>query len=144
MNTRSKTFRPLHAQKSPPAKEVPQLPRRVLGTDDTLYCRLELRNILSSRGYQIVGEAKNGREAVERFKELRPDLVTMDVVMPEMDGVAAVRQIRMIDPDATILMCTTTGQRSLVMEALNAGAADFVTKPFQDRSVIRSVRKLIG
>ncbi len=120
------------------------MPRSVLVTDDTLYCRLELRNILSSRGYQIVGEAKNGLEAVERFKELRPDLVTMDVVMPEMDGVAAVRQIRMIDPDATILMCTTTGQRSLVMEALNAGAADFVTKPFQDRSVIRSVRKLIG
>lgn len=118
--------------------------KRVLVTDDALYCRMELKNILTSRGYRVVGEARNGQEAVERYRELRPDLVTMDVVMPEMDGVAAVKKIREIDPGATILMCSSMGQRSLLMEALQAGASDFVTKPFRDRSVLNSVRKLIG
>lgn len=120
------------------------MPKSVLVTDDTLYARLELRHILSTFGYQVVGEAKNGLEAVERYRELRPDLVTMDVSMPEMDGVAAVKRIRDLDPSATILMCTSMGQRSLVLEALNAGAADFVTKPFRERHVIHRVRKLIG
>ncbi|MCC6485721.1 MAG: response regulator [Armatimonadetes bacterium] len=118
--------------------------KSVLVTDDTLYSRTLLKNILLSRGYRVVGEASNGREAVEQYRELRPDLVTMDISMPEMDGVAAVRQIREIDPDATILMCSSTGQRSLLVEAMVAGAAAFVTKPFCDTKVIRSVKKLIG
>ncbi len=118
--------------------------KSVLVTDDALYCRMELKNILTSRGYRVVGEARNGQEAVERYRELRPDLVTMDVVMPEMDGVAAVKKIREMDPGATILMCSSMGQRSLMMEALQAGASDFVTKPFRDRCVLNSVRKLIG
>ncbi len=118
--------------------------KSVLVTDDTLYSRLEMKSILTQQGYRVVGEARNGREAVERYKELRPDLVTMDVVMPELDGVAAVRQIRDFDPSATILMCTTAGQRGLVMEAMGAGAADFITKPFRESTVARSVRRLIG
>ncbi len=118
--------------------------KSVLVTDDMLYVRSELRNILTSQGYHVVGEARNGREAVERYKELRPDLVTMDVTMPEMDGVAAVRQIREFDPQAKILMCMSMGQRSLVLEALSAGAADFITKPFRERSLVKRVRKLIG
>lgn len=118
--------------------------KKVLVTDDTLYSRMLLRNLLASHGYTVVGEARNGREAVERYKELCPDLVTMDVVMPEMDGVAAVKEIKRIDPKANILMCTSMGQRSMVLEAIQAGAAGFVVKPFRDANVVRCVRKLIG
>lgn len=118
--------------------------KSVLITDDTLYSRSWLRDILYSKGYQVVGEARNGREAVERYKELKPDLVTMDVVMPELDGVAAVKLIKEFDPKATILVISSMGHRAMVLEALSAGAADFVTKPFREHLVIRSVKKLIG
>jgi two-component system chemotaxis response regulator CheY len=115
----------------------------VLIVDDALFMRMMIRDILSKDGFDVVGEAENGVEAVERFKEMRPDLVTMDIVMPEMDGIEAVKQIMKIDPDAKILMCSAMGQQPLVVEALEAGAKDFIIKPFQPSKVIEAVEKAL-
>jgi two-component system, chemotaxis family, chemotaxis protein CheY len=115
----------------------------VLIVDDALFMRMMIRDILSKDGFDVVGEAENGVEAVERFKEMRPNLVTMDIVMPEMDGIEAVKQIMKIDPDAKILMCSAMGQQPLVVEALEAGAKDFIIKPFQPSKVIEAVEKAL-
>ena len=115
----------------------------VLIVDDALFMRMMIRDILSKDGFDVVGEAENGVEAVERFKEMRPDLVTMDIVMPEMDGIEAVKQIMKIDPDAKILMCSAMGQQPLVVEALEAGAKDFIIKPFQPSKVVEAVEKAL-
>lgn len=115
----------------------------VLIVDDALFMRMMIRDILSKDGFEVVGEAENGVEAVERYKEMRPDLVTMDIVMPEMDGIEAVRQIMKIDPNAKILMCSAMGQQPLVVEALEAGAKDFIIKPFQPSKVIEAVEKAL-
>jgi two-component system, chemotaxis family, chemotaxis protein CheY len=115
----------------------------VLIVDDALFMRMMIRDILSKDGFDVVGEAENGVEAVERFKEVKPDLVTMDIVMPEMDGIEAVKQIMKIDPDAKILMCSAMGQQPLVVEALEAGAKDFIIKPFQPSKVIEAVEKAL-
>ncbi len=115
----------------------------VLIVDDALFMRMMIRDILSKDGFEVVGEAENGVEAVERFKEMKPDLVTMDIVMPEMDGIEAVKQIMKIDPDAKILMCSAMGQQPLVVEALEAGAKDFIIKPFQPSKVIEAVEKAL-
>ena len=116
----------------------------VLIVDDALFMRMMIRDILSKDGFDVVGEAENGVEAVERFKEMRPDLVTMDIVMPEMDGIEAVKQIMKIDPDAKILMCSAMGQQALVVEAIQAGAKDFVVKPFQPSRVLEAVQRVLG
>jgi len=118
--------------------------KRVLVTDDALFMRVMLKNILTQHGYEVAGEATNGREAVEMYKNLKPDLVTMDITMPEMDGISAVREIKKIDPDARIVMVTAMGQKNLVVEAIQAGAKDFIVKPFQPERVIESVQKLLG
>ncbi len=118
--------------------------KRVLITDDALFMRVTLRNILTKNGYEVVGEASNGRESVEMYKSLRPDIVTMDITMPEMDGITAVREIKKVDADAKVIMCTAMGQKNMVMEAVRAGAKDFIIKPFQPEKVIESVQKLIG
>ena len=115
----------------------------VLIVDDALFMRMMIRDILSKDGFEIAGEAENGAEAVERFKEVQPDLVTMDIVMPEMDGIEAVKQIMKIDPNAKILMCSAMGQQPLVVEALEAGAKDFIIKPFQPAKVIEAVEKAL-
>lgn len=115
----------------------------VLIVDDALFMRMMIRDILSKDGFDVVAEAENGVEAVERFKEVRPDLVTMDIVMPEMDGIEAVKQIMKIDPNAKILMCSAMGQQPLVVEALEAGAKDFIIKPFQPSKVIEAVEKAL-
>jgi|YelNatPaOPRAMG01_1025707.scaffolds.fasta_scaffold00909_23 two-component system chemotaxis response regulator CheY len=115
----------------------------VLIVDDALFMRMMIRDILSKDGFEVIGEAENGVEAVERYKEMRPDLVTMDIVMPEMDGIEAVRQIMKIDPNAKILMCSAMGQQPLVVEALEAGAKDFIIKPFQPSKVIEAVEKAL-
>ena len=118
--------------------------KRVLITDDAMFMRVTLKNILTKNGYEIVGEAANGRESVELYQKTRPDLVTMDITMPEMDGISAVKAIKELDPDANIVMCSAMGQKQMVIEAVAAGAKDFIVKPFQPDKVIEAVQKLIG
>jgi two-component system, chemotaxis family, chemotaxis protein CheY len=115
----------------------------VLIVDDALFMRMMIKDILSKDGFEIVGEAENGVEAVKKYAELHPDLVTMDIVMPEMDGIEAVRNIIKIDPGARVLMCSAMGQQPLVVEALEAGAKDFIIKPFQPAKVVEAVRKAL-
>lgn len=116
----------------------------VLVCDDAIFMRTMIADILTQAGYQVVGEAESGVEAVQRYQELKPDLVTMDIVMPEMGGIDAVREIVKLDPDARILMCSAMGQQALVVEAIQAGAKDFVVKPFQPARVLEAVQRLVG
>ena len=102
---------------------------RVLVVDDAAFMRMMVKDILSKNGYEVVGEAENGLKAVEKFTELRPDLVTMDITMPEMDGISAVKAIKKIDPKAKIVMCSAMGQQAMVIEAIQAGARDFIVSP---------------
>lgn len=115
----------------------------VLIVDDALFMRMMIKDILSKDGFEVVGEAENGVEAVKKYAELKPDLVTMDIVMPEMDGIEAVRNIMKLDPKARVLMCSAMGQQPLVVEALEAGAKDFIIKPFQPAKVVEAVRKAL-
>lgn len=117
---------------------------RVLITDDALFMRTTLKNMLTKNGYEVVGEAANGREAVELYEKVRPDVVTMDITMPEMDGITAVKEIRKIDGSANIIMCSAMGQKNMVLEAISAGAKDFIVKPFQPDKVIESLQKLVA
>jgi len=118
--------------------------KTVLICDDALFMRTMLGNILKQAGFEVVGEAENGVEAVDRYRELRPDLVTMDIVMPDKGGIDAVRDIVQGDPDAKILMCSAMGQQGLVVEAIQAGAKDFVVKPFQPSRVLEAVQRVLG
>jgi two-component system chemotaxis response regulator CheY len=102
-----------------------------------------LKNILKKKELEIIGEASNGREAVEKYKELKPDLVTMDIIMPEMDGIQAVKEILKADSNAKILMCSAMGQQAMVIEAIQAGAKDFVIKPFQPTRVLEAVDRTL-
>jgi len=102
-----------------------------------------LREILERAGYEVVGEATTGAEAVDRYKELCPDLVTLEVVMPEVGGIDAVREIVKSDPDARILMCSALGQQALIAEATEAGAREFVVKPFQPSRVLEAVQRVL-
>ncbi len=115
----------------------------VLVVDDAIFMRTMISDILSQAGYEVVGEAETGTQAVERFKELNPDLVTMDIVMPEMGGIDAVREIVKIAPGARVLMCSAMGQQALVIEAIQAGAKDFVVKPFQPSRVLEAVQRVL-
>ena len=120
---------------------------RILIVDDALFMRRMLTDILKRENIEICGEAENGKEAIEKYKELRPDLVTMDIVMPkieEIDGIAAVKEIMKIDSQAKIIMVSAMGQHSLVVEAIQAGAKDFVTKPFQPSRVVEAVKRVLG
>jgi two-component system chemotaxis response regulator CheY len=116
---------------------------RVLVVDDAAFMRMMIKDILKKGGYEVVGEAEDGVKAVERYKELQPDLVTMDITMPEMDGITAVKEIRKINPDAVIVMCSAMGQQAMVIDAIQAGAKDFVVKPFQPDRVLEAVKKVI-
>lgn len=115
---------------------------RVLVVDDAAFMRMMLKDILSKAGHEIVGEAANGVEAVEKYKELKPDVVTMDITMPEMNGIDAIKEIRKFDPGATIIVCSAMGQQAMVIEAIQAGAKDFIVKPFQASRVIEAVQKV--
>ncbi|NJE53928.1 response regulator [Thermococcus sp. 21S9] len=117
---------------------------RVLVVDDAAFMRMLLKKILTQGGHQVVGEASNGKEAVEKYKELKPDVVTMDIVMPEMDGITAVREIKKIDPNAKIIMITAVGQESKVMEALKAGASGYIVKPFQAPKVLEEINRVLS
>jgi two-component system chemotaxis response regulator CheY len=101
-------------------------------------------DILSQAGFTVVGEAENGKQAVEKYQQLKPDLVTMDIIMPEMGGIEAVKKITQMDPGARILMCSAMGQQALVQEALQAGARDFVVKPFQPSRVLEAVQRVLA
>ncbi|MDD2511179.1 MAG: response regulator [Syntrophomonas sp.] len=117
--------------------------KKVLIVDDAAFMRMMIKDILSKNGYIIAGEAENGRVAIDKYKELRPDLVTMDITMPEMDGIAAVKEIREVDPAARIIMCSAMGQQAMVIDAIQAGAKDFIVKPFQPERVIEAVSKAL-
>lgn len=117
---------------------------RVLIVDDAAFMRMMLRDILTKNGYEVAGEAENGAQAIERYKEVKPDLVTMDITMPEMDGITAVREIKKLDPHARIVMVSAMGQQAMVIEAIQAGALDFVVKPFQPDRVIEAVKKALS
>ncbi len=116
---------------------------RVLVVDDAAFMRMMIKDILQKGGYEVVGEAEDGKRAIEKYKELRPDLVTMDITMPDMDGITAVKEIRKIDPNAVIIMCSAMGQQAMVIDAIQAGAKDFVVKPFQPERVLEAIKKVI-
>ncbi len=118
--------------------------KRILVVDDAAFMRMMLRDILAKNGFEVVGESENGFLAIERFQELKPDLVTMDITMPELDGISALRRIKQIDPQAVVIMCSAMGQQALVIDAIQAGARDFIVKPFQPERVLDAVRKAIG
>lgn len=116
--------------------------KRILITDDALFMRVTLKNILTANGFEVAGEASNGAESVALYKQLKPDVVTMDITMPEMDGITALKEIRASDPNANVVMCTAMGQKSMVVEAIQAGAKDFIVKPFQPERVLEALSKL--
>ncbi len=116
----------------------------VLVCDDAVFMRTMIGDILTQAGLDVVGEAESGQEAVQKYKELKPDLVTMDIIMPEMGGIEALRAITSFDPQARVLMCSAMGQQSLVAEAIQAGAKDFVVKPFQPSRVLEAVQRVLG
>lgn len=115
---------------------------RVLIVDDALFMRNMLKDIFTNAGHDVIGEAANGDEAVAKYSELKPDLVTMDIVMPQKSGIEALREIREQDPDAKIVMCSALGQDALVVEAVQSGAKDFIVKPFKEDRVLDVVRRV--
>jgi two-component system chemotaxis response regulator CheY len=117
---------------------------RVLLVDDTVFMRRMLRDILAEAGFEVVAEAGNGRQAVQAYQAAHPDLVIMDITMPEMDGIAAVREIASLDRAARIIMCSALGQQELIIEALEAGGKDFVVKPFLPAKVLEAVHKVMS
>ncbi|KRQ85995.1 Chemotaxis protein CheY [Caloramator mitchellensis] len=117
---------------------------RVLIVDDAAFMRMMLKDILVKNGYEVAGEAPNGLKAVELYKQEKPDVVTMDITMPEMDGIQAVKEIKSFDPNAKIVMCSAMGQQAMVMEAIKSGAKDFIVKPFQPERVLEALKKVLG
>ena len=115
----------------------------ILITDDAMFMRTMLKSILTSAGHNIIAEASNGKEAVELYAKYKPDLVTMDITMPELDGIGALKEIMKSDPQANVIMVTAMGQQVMVVEAVKAGAKDFIVKPFNSDKVLESVNKLI-
>jgi len=116
---------------------------RILVVDDAAFMRMMIKDILLKNGFEIAGEAANGSESIAKYQETRPDLVTMDITMPEMDGITATREIKKIDPNARIIMVTAMGQQAMVLDAIQAGARDFIVKPFQEERVIDAVKKVL-
>ena len=117
---------------------------RILVADDAAFMRMMIKNILTQNGHEVVGEAENGAEAVERYAELKPDVTTMDITMPEKDGIAALKEILASDPSAKVVMCSALGQEAKVIESIRSGAKDFVVKPFQQDRVLSAVTKALA
>lgn len=117
--------------------------KKILIVDDAAFMRMMIKDILTKNGYEIVGEAQDGKEAIEKYEELNPDLVTMDITMPEMDGITALKEIKKIDPDAVVIMCSAMGQQAMVIDAIQAGAKDFIVKPFQADRVLEAIQKAL-
>jgi two-component system chemotaxis response regulator CheY len=118
--------------------------KRVLVVDDSVFMRDIIKDIFAAGGFAVVGEAGNGVEAVEKYKELKPDLVTMDLVMPYRNGIDATREILRGDSNALVVMCSALGQETMVMEAIEAGAVDFIVKPPRAEDVLAVVKKVLG
>ncbi|QGH34185.1 response regulator [Gracilibacillus salitolerans] len=116
---------------------------RVLIVDDAAFMRMQLKNIFTNLGYEVVGEAENGQQAAGLYEELQPDIVSMDITMPEMNGVEATKEIKSKDANATIIMCSAMGQQQMVLDAIKAGASDFIVKPFTEDRVKETLDKLI-
>ena len=117
--------------------------KNILICDDAAFMRMMIKDILTKNGYNIVGEAENGAKAVEKYNELKPDLVLMDITMPEMDGIEALKKIKSGDPNASIIMCSAMGQQAMVIESIQSGAKDFIVKPFQADRVLEAVVQLL-
>jgi len=116
---------------------------KILIVDDAAFMRVTLKNMITKAGFEVIGEATNGRDAIDKYSDLRPDLVTMDITMPDMNGLEAVKNIIKIDKNATIIMCSAMGQKDIIIEAIQAGAKDFIVKPFQEERVIETIKKFI-
>ena len=117
---------------------------KVMICDDAAFMRMMIKDILSKNGYEIAAEAENGQKAVEKYPEVKPDLVLMDITMPEMDGIQALKKIKEIDAGANVIMCSAMGQQAMVIEAIQSGAKDFIVKPFQAERVLEAVKKVVG
>lgn len=117
---------------------------KVLIVDDAAFMRMMIKDILTKNGFEIVAEAGDGAQAIEMYKEHSPDLVTMDITMPEMDGITSLKEIRKFDPNAKIIMCSAMGQQAMVIDAIQAGAKDFIVKPFQAERVLEAINKTLG
>lgn len=116
---------------------------RILIVDDSRTTRRILRQILEDKGHEVVGEAANGEEGVAKYKELKPDLTTMDITMPGLDGVEALRKIKEHDPDAKVIMVSAAGQKHKVLDAMKAGAAEFLTKPFEEEEIMERIESVL-
>jgi two-component system chemotaxis response regulator CheY len=117
---------------------------RILVVDDTLFMRTLLKNILTTGGHEIVGEAEDGDIGVSKYQELKPDIVTMDVVMPKMNGIEALKAIKNLDPNAKVIMCTAVGQEQMVKLAIKSGARGYIVKPFQAPKVLEEIGNVLG
>ena len=118
--------------------------KNILIVDDAAFMRMMIKDILTKNGYNVAGEAENGAKAVEKYNELKPDLVLMDITMPEMDGIQALKKIKEMDGGAMVIMCSAMGQQAMVIESIQAGAKDFIVKPFQADRVLEAVKKVVG
>jgi|SRR5213080_4325744 two-component system, chemotaxis family, chemotaxis protein CheY len=117
---------------------------RILIVDDAAFMRMMIKDILTKNGYQVVGEAADGVQAIEKYKETAPDLITMDITMPEMDGISALKEIKKVNPNVKVIMCSAMGQQAMVIDAIQAGAKDFIVKPFQADRVLEAISKTLG
>ena len=118
--------------------------KNILISDDAAFMRMMIKDILTKNGYNVAGEAENGAKAVEKYNEIKPDLVLMDITMPEMDGIQALKKTKEADSSALVIMCSAMGQQAMVIESIQAGAKDFIVKPFQADRVIEAVKKVVG
>ena len=118
--------------------------KNILVVDDAAFMRMMIKDILSKNGYTVAGEAENGAKAVEKYNALKPDLVLMDITMPDKDGIQALKEIKSADPGAKVIMCSAMGQQAMVIESIQAGAKDFIVKPFQPDRVLEAVKKVVG
>ncbi len=117
---------------------------KILIVDDAAFMRMMIKDILTKNGYEVAGEAENGAIAVSKYAEIKPDLVLMDITMPEKDGIQALKEIKGSDANAKVIMCSAMGQQAMVIEAIQSGARDFIVKPFQADRVLEAVKKVVG
>ncbi|MGM7681690.1 response regulator [Cytobacillus sp. Hm23] len=117
---------------------------KILIVDDAAFMRMMIKDILTKNGFEVVGEAADGVQAIEKFREFQPDLITMDITMPEMDGITALKEIKKLNSNAKIIMCSAMGQQAMVIDAIQAGAKDFIVKPFQADRVLEAINKTLS